>query len=664
MGRPLKYPNYSDPNYQNSTEYLVRKWKKEAEENPHWPLPPNYGALNNDDRKKARVALCRRQDTPEHIVIGWRFFCKHYLAPEESGFYDGYKPPAPFHVCLIHDIAQFPLNMDSCHRDSGKTTTLKSFLLFLGTTRRNFRVIYVKSTKTWAEYDSQDLRFQWENNEAIKRDFGTIKPKRGSGSWSAKMIWTESNFRIQFFAIESAVRGGRPNLAILDDVEFDDEKPERAAELSEITEQKMDNVFIPMMRLDGTSMLFIGTTRPNSYLFRCIRSNDPKFEVWNRRNFQIEKDGVVLWSRYGKAQIQDLKDRIGLEAYSSEYMGDPKQSGSQQFPLNLDYHTYQIADDDGNWNFSPCDSQAVLVRRVRGDKTKGTPDQHIRVPAVDVLAESLRFMTMDFTKSTTRHSDFSGCLVMAADSQANLYLLDIYLARKGKADLFENAIRLAMKWRLKIIFPESVAVQSELPQLIRGALKGEFLKRMGYLPAVIGLQGKAFNESKGNRIDTVQWRFLEDKIFLPAHLLQQRMWRELVNEIRAYNGNPELLPYDDAIDMLGMSTLALKDKRINAKYREPVKNAMQLRLDNPIWKDIGISPLAGIDITHLPAQDVAELERRQAEQKSRHSRRYRLNRSNQPSPEKTEALKEFDTWIRQLSSSPFPLSSSLLRSQP
>ena len=653
MGRKLKYPNYSDPNYTNTGEYYVKKWRKEAEQNPHWPLPPDYGNLNNEDRRAARVALCRRQDTAEHIVIGWHFYCEHYLSRPEYGFYDDYKPPAPFHLCLIHDIAAFPLNMYSCHRDSGKTTTLKSFLLYLGNTRSHFKVIYCKSTKTWMKYDSQDLRNQWDTNDAIKRDFGETHPRRGKGKWSDDLIWLESGFRIQFFAIESAVRGGRPNLAIFDDTEFDDEKPERAAELSEITEHKMDTVFIPMMRLKGTSLMNIGTTRPNSYLYRCMRSKDPKLDVWNRRNFSIKKDGAILWDRYGEQEIKDLKARIGVEAYSSEYLGDPKMSGIRQFPLDLDYHTYHLQDQDGLWATDPCDSQAVIVRKLRGNPTLGTLPRHDRQAASDLLGQSLRFMTVDFTKTATRHSDFSGALVMAADAYANLFVLDLYLTRKGKADLFRAVINLAMKWRIKIIAPESVAVQSEMPQMIRGVLRGEFLRRMGYLPAVLGLKGKAFNESKGNRIDTVQWRFTDDKIFLPGWLMDVMPWRELFNEIRFYNGNPEELPFDDAIDMLGMSTLVLKDKKINAKYREPVKSRMQLRLDNPVWKEIGIDPMAGIDITKLPAQDVAELERRQAEPR-RENRRYRLNR-RAPRREQAQAARdETMKWIKELSSSPFP----------
>lgn len=586
----------------------ISQWRKDAATNEHWPLPADYPTLTEEGRRLARIALVSDHSTPARLVLAWSSFCHFYLRPESARFYRRWKPPAKMHYCMVHDIGRYPRSMITFPRGAGKSTTLlRTLPLLFAYTRPGMTVWCVTSKIDLWTFAMDDIKMQIEQNEILRADFGDFKPRRGSGVWSATRLRLANRFRLVGQPIGGKNLGGRPDLLLLDDVEHDPEDESAGPRLTEQLERKMFYVYRPMME-EGTTIALIGTVRRHSaFLYRAMHSKDPRLNYWNRRNLEIvDSKGRSIWpEKWPVHVINQLREEMG-DAFGSEYMNNPMLSKTRTFAFNRRYHSYARTNPDSLWLTDPLSSTTQFARALR-PATADAPPTYRVYTAKDFLPNCFRFITADYAHTVSYTSDFQCAACMALDSESNLWLLDLFLARCPRDEFINAILRMALRFQVRLIAPESVSVQEQLTDTLIRVLEAPCLSLMGYIPAVIHLKGKAFQAKKGERVSTLQWRFERDKIFLPANDLDVWPFNELVNQINIFAGDTDAMRHDDAIDALSMSTEVLKLRRVSNPEETPVPSVMQQLLDDPIRNLLGIPALSGYDISQLTAEDAAAL---------------------------------------------------------
>lgn len=587
---------------------IVKQWRAEAKTNRFWPLPSDYNKIGNDGRKAARVALVSNHSTPAHMALAWDAFCQLYLRPESSRFYKRYKPPAPMHYCAIYDSARYASNAVAYPRGAGKSTTLLEALpIFLACTRPGMEVWAITSKIELIRRRFDIIKMQLSSNELILNDFGLLRETKGEGKWASEHLRLTNRFRLIGGAIGGKNLGGRPDLLLLDDVEHDPKSPEAGAKLTEQLRTDLERIYLPMME-EGTALMWIGTIRRRSTLLHRIQhSRDPQFDDWNRRVVSIYNprttDFRPCWNeKWNAARVIKIKKKL-RGAFGSEMMNIDSSEGASSFKWDARFQTYSVQQPDALWFDDPLRSSALLVRALR-PTTPGAQPQLLVHQAKEILPDMFRFICADYAKTVGYTSDFQCCMTMALDSDLSLWLLDLWLMRKEREVLIDAMIQMALKWEVRGIYPESVAVQQHTTDMLFHAIEKPFLEKLGYVPDCKPLKGKEYQKDKSERIKTISWRFDRDRIFLPANELNTYPWNELVLQISQFSGVAENLRHDDAIDTLSMSTQVIRKRRVPTTPIQAQLNQVEKVLAEEAYRRLGISPMSGFDPTQLTPEQI------------------------------------------------------------
>ena len=155
--------------------------KNKRRANAFHPLPEDYPQLSHDGQRQARVAVIRRQDTPEHLVEAWVLFRNLYLRPRKEAFYSGgFKSSPDFHYDMIRDLGQYARNAQAAPRGFGKSIVVGMEVpLLLSIARPYYSIAIAMSTDKLIEGRFDKLSIELTENPWIREDFGVLRPKRG-----------------------------------------------------------------------------------------------------------------------------------------------------------------------------------------------------------------------------------------------------------------------------------------------------------------------------------------------------------------------------------------------------------------------------------------------------------------------------------------------------
>lgn len=591
----------------------MAQWRAESAANPLWPLPPEYAGFSPARRREERIKLVTDHSTPLHFMRAWDAFCNYYLRPVNANFYFQYKKPGPMHYAAVYDLARHPYNAIAWPRGAGKSVTLvRSMPLFLAYTRPHMEVTLVASTLPRAKKVINAIRKQIVTNKYLEADFGVVRVK--GRKWTETEFSVANNFSMSGAAIGGMNLGDRPQLLFLDDVEHDPAVPESGPKLTEQLEHKLFDTFLPMMQ-EGTSLFWVGTIRPrrSTMLGRILRSKDPRFEDWNRRCVSIydpvRGEAFPCWpEKWPVRAIQKLKRTHG-PAFYSEYMNVNRSDRPMSFKFDAKFHTYAISREDGAWTNNPLESRAVLSYLTRETDSTGS-NKVVHMTAREVLPQWTRFLTIDYARVVDRKNDFHCIHALALAHNRKLVCLDMWHAKTPRQNVIEAAIRMALKWQVRFIGSESFSVEQEVTDILTRELEEPCLATMGYVPFVFPLGAKGtMKGKKGDRIDTLTWRFDRDAILLPAGKSFDPPWRHLFDQIINYNGNPDDLANDDALDALGMSSECLK------RYRGPSLETIEIRsdlskaLDDTVRQSLGMRPMDLVNPHDMSAAELLDTRR-------------------------------------------------------
>ena len=164
------------------------------------------------------------------------------------------------------------------------------------------------------------IKFELENNKVLQAFFGNLV---GKGKWTEGNIITTTGIEVKARGAEGQIRGYRPDLIILDDIETEDSvaTPDRRNKLETWIFKACFNSLTP-----GGQFVWVGTVITS---FALICEHMERNNGWDKRKYQAYKDGIedeahCLWPElWNHKRLQQQKREIGSSYFASEFMNDP-----------------------------------------------------------------------------------------------------------------------------------------------------------------------------------------------------------------------------------------------------------------------------------------------------------------------------------------------------
>lgn len=559
--------------------------------NQWWPLPPDYGQLTVAGQKEARLAVLYYQDNPMALVTAWELFRNLYLKTRGEAFYRGGFTPSPdFHYQGVWDIGEHARNALAAPRGFGKSVVFGLELpLFLLLTRSFFDIILCLSTDKLVEARFDKIIEELTDNDAIREDFGIMKPKRGDAIWNHHHLHCNNGSVLEGFSITGRKRGARPKLFILDDPEYDPDAKDSVATsrlLHEKFEMYLFRQIIPMLE-QGSSIFWIGTMiNRRSFLYNACSGEDSRFDIWNRRILQaVVSDSQhpaktkLLWKqKWDEKFLAARKKEIGPSAFSAEYLNNPISGQEKVLAIDPILNEYtmpnvpllsthsQESDSVGTQRTSKSISGLEILggnypvryhqraARSMDSLLEIDPEKDISFqdkPSGEFFSSMYRIATVDLAHGLSSRHDFSCICIMGFDKSNCLWILDMWMGRVREAQLIAQIYKMGFAWRVKVVGIESVSIQMSLVESASEYFGTRELTD-GWAPRVMPIRYPA-NVSKADRIGALEVRFLNGRIKYPAHLKDTWPFNALYEQTLKFTPDLALLRFDDAIDAVSMS---------------------------------------------------------------------------------------------------------------
>jgi hypothetical protein len=589
--------------------------------NPWYPLSPQYPILGPEEQRVERLAVLTDQDTPEKLVRAWELFRMLYLRPQGEGFYPkGFVESPQFHYQAVHDLGQYARNGMAAPRGFAKSTVLGTEIpIFLLLTRAYFRLTLCLSTDRLVEERFAVIMKQLTENPLILADFGEMKPKRGGAEvWNHHTIHLMNGSRMNGVAVMGRKRGGRPDLFLLDDPEFDPEAQNNEAK--QVLLDKFYNFMfrevIPMLEY-GSAIFWIGTIiNKRTALYQCVYGRDARFDYWNRRLYKaITYDPKAvgkaksLWEgKYTKEFLDVRRAEIGPAAWAAEYMNEPVSESDRLLVIHPQLNEYTVK----NLNldiFTDTSGESPIQQNTEVEWVDKDPASGLLVPRVksmqDHFGKMYKIMVVDYAYSLSSSADFKAIGVFGFDSSNCLWILEMWAKRTADSELMRHIFRLGMKWRVKVIGLEACAGQVSLPDAASTYLAEHPRDGMDWNPRIMPIKYPA-NTSKADRIAAQQWRYGSGKIKYPRHLREIFPYTMLYDQTQDFTQDLSMLEHDDMIDLIGMTNYVVHSRGAKDKAADrPLSIAQRILKNIPIVK--GLPILSGVNADELSQEDVDAL---------------------------------------------------------
>jgi predicted phage terminase large subunit-like protein len=362
-------------------------------------------------------------------------------------------------------------------------------------------ILIVSNSESLAINFLRKIKINMESNRRIVTYLGDHRSEK----WTENHIITREGVNIRACGWGAQIRGFRPDLIILDDIESDETV--KSPEITKKIEEWILKAAINALTVNG-SVVFLGTLINRlSVIYRWI--NNPP-EGWYRIFNQAYRDGIQeegreLWPEvWGHARLQQRKAEIGSWAFASEFMNDPVPSEGNRFnPSTFKYFT-----DD----------------TLKGKKLG-------------------MYFAIDPAFSEESTADYGVIIQILHDDQDNIYVDRYYRAKTTAGNLIQvfKGLYKANRPHIRAVGVENIGPQKAFyEQLVRDCGRDGLYPLFKELKGMIHTsRGKATN--KEDRITyAIQPRLEAGKIFF------RHDHRELIEELTLY---PEV-KHDDTVDAL------------------------------------------------------------------------------------------------------------------
>lgn len=548
------------------------------------------------------------------MVAAWDLFRRLYLMPTEPGFfYHDFVPSPPFHYEAIYDTASHARNILVAPRGFAKSVVAGTELpMFLLLTRPYYRLALTLATDKLIEARFDTIIMQLTENPYILEDFGIQKPKRGNAIWNRHHIQLLKGSKMEGFSVSGRKRGARPDLLILDDPEYDPESDSAtsAIVMKEKFETLLFRQIIPMLE-KGSAIFWIGTMiNRRSFLYHACYGGDPRFRFWNRRvlkSIEPARDELtgpsLLWDGKFDQEFLDIRrQEIGPSAFMAEYQNDPTSEQERVLVINEKKNEYWLENYGDEMDLLHSDEPVRYCKFSKEDRSW----VETREPVGSKFSQMFRIITFDPAAGLSQHHDYSCVAVLGFDTDNCLWILDMWMGRAKEQVILNKLYAMGIKWMPRVLGIESSSTQIQLVDSMSTIL--EERRESGWFPRVmpVNYRGEKGEKSKDRRIATLEWRFPTGKIKYPAHLQHKWPISGLYSQTRDFTYDMALLPHDDAIDAVAMSSFVVHNKGIKT-FHHADEQTMIDRIRAGQTKIAGVPIISGMNINELDPETLGAM---------------------------------------------------------
>jgi len=349
-----------------------------------------------------------------------------------------------------------------------------------------------------------EIMWDWKTDKT-RQDYIEIKSLKGG------------IVEIKAVGASGKIRGRRPDLAIMDDIEDDEavQSKEQRTKLRAWLDKAVIGTLLPKGQL-----VCIGTILHHDGLLQNILDNPIG---WETLFFQAyiggtEDEDHVLWKeQFSHEDLQGKKKVMGSWAFSSEYMNIP------------------VSSDDAP--FKP--------ENIRRFKTK--PDKFSVVFVADPA----------YTEGN--QSDYKAGAIIGKDTDNNRYLLDILLTRLPQADYLQACLNMILKWKYALSnvgLPSGREVDFYNKFIEFCSSKGHYFSYKE-LKNTTGTSTHLSHKTKTARIvSSLQGLFQQGKYYIPHK--DSDCWSPAVELARDQLETFPRAKYDDAPDVMSYAEQILQ----------------------------------------------------------------------------------------------------------
>lgn len=583
------------------------------ENNPYWPLPPDYATLTKQGQRLARVNACKMTGRPDLDVAAWAFFREQYLIPDPLSWYKtGYIPSPVSHYKWIHAWEKYPLLVHAAPRGTSKTTVNLEHILRKIVCLPNWEAVLFLATNAFVSDRLGRLMWQVENNPRLIDDFGKMRDR--GGLWNRGSVMELRNgSRVKAFPIKGASLGTRPSgLIVLDDVEKSDDQIITPTETRELMREFFFNAVYPMAQSPGHKIPIrvIGTLyNRRMYIYWLASTDDPRIKGrWKQLLMEIDD---MEWEVFDKKWQEEKIKEIGQANFDAQYRNKPGTASSKMLTVHPQLCTYSLENEDGAALTEPFASSAtILTHQLTGwtkttEKEKPQPTyQPCRRPWREVVGGMRRFITVDWAPTTSPDSDYSVVHVLGLENteahRDTLYSLDIWWDRVRPEELTRVIYQMAKRWGVSLVGVEQYPVQKDYIQQVQDTLPGMYGKG-DFVPRIMPIKFPP-HVSKEMKIMGLEWRFVQFRVKLPSDRnLRNKGYERLYYEVENATEDGALLDHDDCVDTLAMSLAMGSPHKAAGPDTVPSADPIKLLRDGVYTHEsTGRSVLDGINSSEIP----------------------------------------------------------------
>lgn len=239
-------------------------------------------------------------------------FLNHYLTSKTPDFHKEL-------YSLVHKKPRLAL---AAPRGFGKSIICSVFYpLWCALFQKKKDILIISASENLAIEWLRKMRMEMETNPLLIKYFGDLR----SNKWTENQLILSNPLKTTLRARGAGgqIRGFRPDLIILDDIETDESvaSSEQRLKLREWVFKACLNTLLP-----HGQFIWIGTIiSPLALLQEMLDSDND----WEKRKYKAYKDGAQeegkeLWaSLWPHDKLQQRKKEIGSTAFSSEFLNDP-----------------------------------------------------------------------------------------------------------------------------------------------------------------------------------------------------------------------------------------------------------------------------------------------------------------------------------------------------
>lgn len=298
-------------------------------------------------------------------------FCANPVTRWSGEFLEGddRHPTPEFHIDIDDDLINVKRGVWRAPRSYAKTTKIRNYISCLACNYKRIkrgdfpglfphsRVRLISCAGAKARETLMQVRDVLDYNPNVVAEYGKLEGEK----WTEDHLITSDGFEVTAAGRGAQVRGFRPTLLLLDDL--DDDEEVQSDERLEKAFTWFDKAVYNTLDEDDYQCFVIGTTLEEVSLLNYI-ADKPSFEDHTLQAYigGIQEPGRELWpSKWPHDKLVKREADIGRRAFMSEFMNVPQPSESPIFerhwfkPYEPDSAMFQKLLDRSMFTIECCD---------------------------------------------------------------------------------------------------------------------------------------------------------------------------------------------------------------------------------------------------------------------------------------------------------------------